>query len=365
MQLINCLPVSRSVSRSEQSGQLKQIKRQMSPGNKKCQPRWPKLPAAIIALSAVVFILFSLDIFTLSNFRSRPDKFFSGDGLADISSDSNIYQFSNTPENFLDVSRTYQAGSFWAVISSVQRQDYSNPPLSGLIIPHHLLAEKLIASGIRRLQAQQPKLIIIVGPNHFFSEETRILTTKKSWQTVVGPVYSQVDFIEKLLSDERWQQRIKLDDPTLIQDHTVYAPLPFISYYLPDAELVPLLLPRSLTLEELKIFATDLVVLIEKSNYQTDEVVMIGSIDFSHYLLPAEAEEKDEITLKIIQERDWESLLMLNDDYIDSPTALALTFEFAQKLGADEMEVFDHTNAGQILGRRDIECTSYFEIGIY
>lgn len=337
----------------------------MSSGNKERQPNWPKLAAVISALLAVVFILFSLNVFTLSNFRTRSDKFLTNDDPVDLSSDSNIHQFANTPENFLDVSRTYQAGSFWAVVSYVQQQDYSNSPLSGLIIPHHLLAEKLIAAGIKRLQAQQPKLIIIVGPNHFSPEETQILTTKKSWQTVVGPVYSQVDFIEKMLSKENWQEKIGLDDQTLLQDHTIYAPLSFISYYLPDAKLVPLLLPRSLTKEELENFAADLAILTEKSNYQIDEVVMIGSIDFSHYLLPAEAEEKDETTLKIIQERDWESLLMLNDHYIDSPAAFVLTFEFAHKLGADEMELFSHTNSGQILDRRDIECTSYFEIGLY
>ncbi len=341
------------------------MKQQMSSPHSKLQIIWPKLLAALTALLAVVFFLFRLNVLSLFNFSTKPDNFLSNDGLAELNSDSSIHQFSKNPENFLDVSRTYQAGSFWAVVSYVQQQDYANSPLSGLVIPHHTLAEKLIAVGIKRLQAQQPKLILVVGPNHFFPEETQILTTKKSWQTVVGPVYSQADFIQKILSNKKWQQKMRVDDQALLGDHTVFASLPFISYYLPDAKLVPLLLPRSLTKEEFENFAADLAVLIEKSNYQPDEVVMIGSIDFSHYLLPVEAEEKDKITLKIIRERDWESMLVLDDNYIDSPAAFVLTFEFAQKVGADKMEVFSHTNSGQILDRRDIECTSYFEIGLY
>jgi AmmeMemoRadiSam system protein B len=268
-----------------------------------------------------------------------------------------------TSSDYLDVSNMHLSDQFWPTIQQANKQPSQTRSLSGLVIPHHDLARALIADGIRRLEPQQPHLIIIVGPNHFFSDRQQILTTLKSWQTFIGPVTTDASLIEYLLEKSSSFDLIEIDDAVLANDHAVISSLPYIKYYLPKAKVIGFLMPYSLDLNQLRELANNIVAAIQDTGYEPHEVVVLGSVDFSHYLLPSEAEENDKFTLNLIQNQSWYQLMNLDDAFLDSPSSLFLSFVLAEKLGATDMEVFANTNSGYFLNRSDISSTSYFEIG--
>lgn len=278
---------------------------------------------------------------------------------------SRLFNHQTRPANsdYLDVSNMHLPDQFWPTIQQANKQSRQPRSLSGLVIPHHDLARELIADGIRRLEPQQPRLIIIVGPNHFLPDRQQILTTQKSWQTLIGPVTTDTSLIDNLLKKFPSFDLIEIDDAALVKDHAVISSLPYIKYYLPKAKVISFLMPYSLDLNQLRELASNIAAAIQDTGYEPHEVVVLGSVDFSHYLLPSEAEENDKLTLNLIQNQSWSQLMNLDDAFLDSPSSLFLSFVLAEKLGATDMEVFANTNSGYILNRSDISSTSYFEIG--
>ncbi len=225
----------------------------------------------------------------------------------------------------------------------------------GGIIPHHLLVSDVIADFFSRLSTQKPTTIILVGPNHYERGNFEALTSLYDWETPLGIVHADESIIGALIGS----QLVVVDEKTLPDDHSLSAIMPFIKYYLPDAKVVPILVSRSLSKEESEILATKL------SSLFNDNTVVVASVDFSHYLSSTEARDKDEITLQILKEFDYQRLYLLDNDYLDSPASVGILLMTMQKLGSTNMEILFHTNSGEILNNKFIPTTSYFEIVYY
>ena len=88
--------------------------------------------------------------------------------------------------------------------------------------------------------------------------------------------------------------------------------------------------------------------------------VIISSIDFSHYLASDIAEEKDEITLDLIKNRNYQEIAGLNSDYLDSPASLIVFLRTMELLEADNMEIIEHSNSAKIIGKDLQNSTSYY-----
>jgi len=98
------------------------------------------------------------------------------------------------------------------------------------------------------------------------------------------------------------------------------------------------------------------------SNFITKDIVVIASVDFSHYLTSAQAKEKDIITFQILKEFDYKRLYLLNNDYLDSPPSIGVLLMIMQKLETTKMDLLFHTNSGELQNDEYIQTTSYFSI---
>jgi len=58
----------------------------------------------------------------------------------------------------------------------------------GGIVPHHLFVSDFIADFFQRLSAQNPKRLIILGPNHYESGDYLALSSLYNWQTNDGVI---------------------------------------------------------------------------------------------------------------------------------------------------------------------------------
>jgi hypothetical protein len=223
--------------------------------------------------------------------------------------------------------------------------------VKGGIVPHHLLAGALIADFISLLAEQKPEIIIIVGPNHK-NAGAKIISGLYNWETSEGLVETEKSIVNQL------QQKglVVLDDQILSQEHSIGTIVPFIKYYLPDSKIVPLIFHYDVSLKEIDPLVQELAPFLKEN------AVILGSVDFSHYLTRREAEAKDVITLKVMQDLNYTTLFRLGNDHLDSPASLATVFRVMEKMGIKEFQVLANTNSGLILQNDFIETTSYFTL---
>lgn len=243
----------------------------------------------------------------------------------------------------------FEPGHFYTESFS---ESFSFENIRGGVIPHHLLADKLIARVFHQIKSQAPATIILIGPNHK-NEGELMITSSLGWQTPFGVV----DVDEKLLLEIcQACPLVEEDDRIMASEHAMGNIMPFIKYYLPETKVVPLILRHSVTMEEAGALGDRLAELM------TDNTMILASVDFSHYLTSDEAEKKDRETISALKNWNLGRIFAMGDDYLDSPPSIGILFRAMNKLGLDDFTVLNHTNSGILLGNKNIETTSYITL---
>ena len=222
-----------------------------------------------------------------------------------------------------------------------------------MIVPHHDLASDLIAEALQKVaQSEQPKRIILIGPNHPDLGSATVLTTKAIWQMRDIKVFPDELVLNNLVD----QHVAEVDDTILSHEHSIYTILPFIHTYFPDAKVVPLILSSKLHITGSFALAQTL------QKYLDDQTLVIASIDFSHYLPSDEDPIKDAYTKQIILSRDYNDIASLHNDHMDSPPSLITILKTMDLAGMISTTILRNSNSGLIVGRPIYSSTSYFTI---
>lgn len=242
----------------------------------------------------------------------------------------------------------FEPGNFYTGEFS---ENLSFDSIKGGVIPHHLLADKLIARVFNQLKSQKPGTIILIGPNHQNTGDP-IITSTLGWQTPFGVV--EVD--QKLLEAVCQAAPVKQDDKIMDKEHSMGNIMPFIKYYLPETKVVPLIFHNDITLGEAGALGDKLAGLV------SDDTIVLASVDFSHYLQGDEAEKKDQETIFALKAWNLGRIFTMNDDYLDSPASIGVLFNTMNKLGMNNFTILNHTNSGVLLGNKNIATTSYITL---
>lgn len=224
-------------------------------------------------------------------------------------------------------------------------------PAAGGIIPHHLLAGFIIADYFNYLRAHQPRTIILLGPNHFEKGE-KVIGGFYDWKTPFGVVETD----QELARNFQKNGLITIDEEVLGSEHSIGNIMPFLKYYLPQTKIVPIVLRRNISLEQIQLMADEL------SKSLDGKTILVASIDFSHYLKLEEAEEKDKETLKAMENFNFRKILSFNNDYLDSPASLAVLLTAMKNQEKTDFFILHNTNSGEILKEASMPTTSYFSL---
>ena len=127
------------------------------------------------------------------------------------------------------------ADLFDRAIDKVRDYPPSNVRLTGITVPHHLLADRLVALGFKAASGQSYKRIVILTPDHFRKTDKPFATTRRGFDTVKGKVATDVDAVSRLLKAGDWIEENCLFD----KDHGIRAMLPFVKHYFPEAAVLP------------------------------------------------------------------------------------------------------------------------------
>jgi AmmeMemoRadiSam system protein B len=161
--------------------------------------------------------------------------------------------------------------------------------ISGLTVPHHLLAADLLAGACARVQGQDYRRIVILSPDHFSRSRSPFAVTRRDFDTALGGLTTDRRVVGRLLANP-----LVSESALFSHEHGIQALLPFIAHYFPRALIVPIVIRQSSQPADWEALAQTLAPLL------TPETLLVQSTDFSHYLPPAEARRRDQETLRVL-----------------------------------------------------------------
>ena len=256
--------------------------------------------------------------------------------------------------------RYYEEASFLQSVDGAKPYPAGGELVAG-VVPHHLLAGRMIASFFARAAGEETpyESVIFVGTSHY-PTKNRLTTAESGWQTPFGTLDNDREFTRRLLEDGRIAA--SAEAPAMENDHAISGLIPYAAYYLPGVPVSMVLIQNTVDSGRVEALAQAV------SEYQKERrALLICSTDFSHYLLPEEAALCDGQTRRAIEEYDYAAISRFTDRHVDSPPTLAIFMKTAQPYGP--VHFFDHSSSERILSVPLTDplfsegTTSYFVLG--
>jgi AmmeMemoRadiSam system protein B len=198
-------------------------------------------------------------------------------------------------------------GPFLAAIDHCRVQPLPEK-ITGVTVPHHLLAADLIAAAFARLRGHRYRRIVILSPDHFHRSPSPFAVTRRDFDTPLGRVITDREAVRQLLNNP-----LVLESDLFSHEHGVRALLPFIVHYFPKTPIVPIAIRGNSRPADWDSLARTLAPLF------TPKTLLVQSTDFSHYLPPSEARRRDQETLRVLSGGDPRQVLTLTEpDHLDS-----------------------------------------------
>jgi len=242
----------------------------------------------------------------------------------------------------------YDKDLFIRAVTSANLTDLNSKVI---IVPHHLLASEIIANLFLSIKKEGIDTVVIIGPNHEDNNASTIGTAHLTWHTPFREVKTNTALVDSFSS----YVNIHPLPEAFIEEHSIGAIIPFVRYYLPNAQVVPIIFNSTASLSDSKSVAQWLV-----ENVQQNTLVIV-STDFSHYLTEQDADINDKITKDLILNYEVEKIIELNNDYIDSPASLVSAMIYAKESNLIP-NILYNKNSNDFSERPFVETTSYFGI---
>ena len=221
--------------------------------------------------------------------------------------------------------------------------------ITGLTVPHHLLAADLIAGAFALASAQDYRRIIILSPDHFGRSSTPFAVAVRNFQTVMGEVAIDAAAVDRLRENP-----LVSASNLFSHEHGVRALLPFVSHYFPGARIVAVALHRDSHPSQWDSLAQTLVPLL------TADTLLIQSTDFSHYLPWPQARRYDQETLRVLSAGDPEAVAGLKQpQHLDSRGAQYLQLRLQKQVYQARPAVMASRNSQEYTAQPLDSTTSY------
>lgn len=208
--------------------------------------------------------------------------------------------------------------------------------VQGLVVPHHLLAEKMIARAFKTVARADKFTVILLSPNHFSQGRGDFIVPGQDWQTPYGDLMLDRDLLE-ILSDGNV---CVIDDQPFANEHGVNNLTSFIKKAFPKATFLPIIVNDATGDEDLKILAN-----ILNDNLKSNDLV-IASLDFSHEMTNTVAQFHDQFSKTVLYNLDVTAAGRVD---VDSRPTLQAFLEYLQLRGAEDFHFLENKNSSLIM----------------
>lgn len=239
--------------------------------------------------------------------------------------------------------------AFIEAINKERLREKPNQQLTGITVPHHMLAADLIARGFWAASSTKVRRVIILSPDHFRLSRRSFATTTKSFQTIFGSVEGDRVAVRSLLG----QSDLFEESELFAREHGVGAITPFVAYFFRGAKVVPIAISVDTVPDDWERAVQALMPLVGEGT------LIVQSTDFSHYLSLAKAEQRDQETLNALGVAQAERISSLKQsDHLDSKAAQYIQMRLQTLSGAVGPIIVGNRNSVEYGGPTSL-TTSY------
>lgn len=244
------------------------------------------------------------------------------------------------------------------VAASIDREKPSTPPripLTGITVPHHLLAADLIARGFWAASATTPKRILLLTPDHFKRTRRPFATAARDFEYTGGLIATDREAADSLVAHGDLFEVSDLFE----KEHGLQALLPYVAHFFPGARIVPVAVDIRAKRTDWDAAEPHLARLVD------DTTLIVQSTDFSHYLPHQKAQQRDQEVLNILAAGNFDALAGLRQpDHLDSLGSQYLHMRLQATRYAARPIVIANANSQQYL-KDPLGLTTSYIVQIY
>lgn len=215
----------------------------------------------------------------------------------------------------------------------------------GIVLPHHNLATELFNDSYAKLaKTLSPKLIVILGTNHYLENSPTVITTNTFPDASLDQDIAN-RFITKFPD-------VLVNETAITNDHSIMVQIPYIHQYFPNAKVFPMIISAQFTEGSLTQKAQFLSTLPQ-------DTLFIASVDFAHNVGLTEGLSKNKESIQTISQFDYKTLYTYYDDHLDSPIAISLFLHVMSEIGANSWNTWFSSHSAILKNDPSIQGTSY------
>jgi AmmeMemoRadiSam system protein B len=261
-----------------------------------------------------------------------------------------LWSSSLLPQIATPVPSLFRDGQMFLRAVAAEKPDQAvSGRVTGIGVPHHLLAANLIARGFWTTAHNDYQRIIIVSPDHFGRSRRPFATTRRDFETPFGTLQTDGAMTEALLANRELFGESDLFD----REHGVGVLLPFVKHFFPDTRVAAIVASYASTradwdraVEQLKEFADD-------------RTLIVQSTDYSHYLPLETAIRRDQETLNVTASGNLDALNgLVQPDHLDSKAAQYIQMRLQAEVYRASPTVIANRDSTDF-GSRETEVTTY------
>ncbi len=238
-------------------------------------------------------------------------------------------------------------GQLRAMISGFVEANAPKTEAIGVMVPHagYQYSGQVAAAVISRVILGDT--VVLMGPNHHTGVGKPLsIMAEGIWKSPLGKANIDADLARLIMAEAD-----KLEDDYIAHqyEHSLEVQVPFLQYFKPDIEIVPILFSQG-NIATLKEIGRGIASAIKKS---AKKVTILASSDMNHYESDETAREKDGKALEAILRLDEDGLVKriaeLDISMCGYMPAVALIVA-AKELGAKGAELVRYQTSGDVTG---------------
>ncbi len=208
--------------------------------------------------------------------------------------------------------------------------------VSAVVVNHHLLAPAFIAETLGVVASEQPTTVILVSPNHFNAGSANLISSLYDWQTPYGVLPANQSVIKHLQAEH-----VSVEEKPFETEHGISGIVAFIKKVMPNASVIPIILKDKTTKAEIDDLNNAIGV------FTSGRVIMVSSVDFSHYLPGAVADFHDLLSKQVLNSLDDTAIPRLE---VDSQPAIRLLLNYVKSRHTEKFTISNHSNSSIVSG---------------
>lgn len=233
-----------------------------------------------------------------------------------------------------------------AMIEKMVDKKATKQEVIGLVSPHagYVYSGPVAGAVISRVKFKET--FIIIGPNHSGRGKPFSIMSEGIWRTPLGDVEIDSELGKKILA---LSDHLEEDEVAHMYEHSIEVQVPFLQYFKPGIEIVPIMLAHY-SGAAYKEIGREIARAVKELN---KEVVIMASSDMTHYEPHEYAQRKDNQAIEAILALNEDELLKRVDELNISMCGYAPVTSLisaAKELGAKQAELVKYQTSGDTSG---------------